>query len=105
MPGDLAAELAEFRTRALASLDAARPGAMLLIVVADQDGAVQHQWAGTPQQMVDIASSLLDGALSRLSDEGAEECELAMQVEDALSVLPDRFAEKDEPGEEGEADG
>lgn len=101
MPADLAAEMADFRTRALASLDAAHPGA-ILIVAADQDGAVQHQWAGTPQQMVDIASSLLDGALDRLRDEGAEECDLAMQVEDALSVLPDRFAD---PAEEGEADG
>lgn len=102
MPADLAAELAEFRTRALMSIDAARPGAMLLIVVAEDRSAVQHQWAGTPQQMVDLASSLLDGALDRLRDEGAEACELALQVEDALSVLPDRFADP-EP-EEAAAD-
>lgn len=102
MPADLAADLAQFRSHAQASLDAARPGAMLLIVVADKDGAVLHQWAGTPQQLVDTASSLLDSALSLLHGEGAEECELAMQVEDALSVLPDRFADP-EP-EEAAAD-
>lgn len=93
MPADLAAELAEFRTRALMSIDAARPGSMVLIVVADDGSAVYHQMLGTARQMVDTASSLLDGALDRLRDEGAEACELALQVEDALSVLPDRFAD------------
>lgn len=102
MPNDLAAEQAEFRTRALASLDAARPGAMLLIVASDQDGVVQHQWAGTPQQMVDIASSLLDGALDRLRDKDAAWSKLAEQIELALDELPDRFADL---GEEGEVDG
>lgn len=101
MPPDLAAEMADFRSRAAQLIETARPDDMVLVVVAGASDAVHRQWAGTPRQMVDLASSLLEGALDRLQQAGGNEPVLELEILDALDVLPARQAPPAD-GETGE---
>jgi hypothetical protein len=93
---------AETRARAIATIDTAKPDDLIVVATVSTDGgATIHTITPRAIALVDLASSLLDQALDILRENGAEGGELALQIEDALDILPDRFAD---PAEEGAAD-
>lgn len=83
----------ETRQRIEHTLGTIKTADTLVLAVMDTSGAVIHTVRPDAARLVDLASSLLDQALDALRDEGAEHTELADQIEDALSVLPDRHAD------------
>jgi hypothetical protein len=88
---------AETRERIHHTLATAKPTDTVVVAVMDGDGAVTHTTLPQASRLVDLASSLLDQALDLLREDGAEHSDLAEQIEDALSLLPDRFAEPEPP--------
>lgn len=88
---------AETRHRIDHTLSTIKPGDTLVLAVMDDRGAIIHTVRPDAAKLVDLASSLLDHALDALREDGAEHTELADQIEDALSVLPDRHADPAEP--------
>lgn len=87
----------ETRERIEHTLSTVKPADTLVLAVMGEKGAVIHTTQPRASRLVDLASSLLDQALDALREAGDEQCELADQIEDALSVLPDRFDEPAEP--------
>lgn len=89
---------AETRERIDHSLSTAGPDDLVVLAVMDASGAVIHTVRPDAMRLVNLASSLLDQALDALREEGAEGCELAEQIEDALDILPDRHADPADAG-------
>ena len=86
----------ETRDRITHALSTVKPTDTVVLAVMDASGAVIHTVLPTPGRLVDLATSLLDQARDALEDEGAEHCELAEQIEDALDLLPNRHADPTE---------
>ena len=87
---------ADIRQRIEQTLSAIKPADTLVLAVIDDSGAVIHTVRPEAGKLVDLASSLLDQALDALREDAAEHSELAEQIEDALSLLPDRHADGDD---------
>ena len=75
------------------TLSTIKPDETLVLAVMDASGAVIHIVRPDAVRLVNLASSLLDQALDALREDGAENTDLAEQIEDALGVLPDRHAD------------
>ncbi len=84
---------AETRQRIDHTLSTVKPADTLVLAVMDGSGAVIHTIRPNAAKLVDLATSLLDQALDALREDGAEHCELAEQIEDAIGLLPDRHAD------------
>ena len=90
---------AETRQRIEHTISTVKPTDTVVVAVMDATGAVIHTVRPAVTTLVDLATSLLDQALDALREEGAEHCELAEQIEDALGLLPDRHADPAEASE------
>lgn len=83
----------ETRERLDHTLNTAKEDDLVLLAVMDAKGAVIHTLRPDADRLVDLGSSLLDQALDLLREQGADETDLAEKIENALEILPDRFAD------------
>lgn len=88
-----------FHERAAAMLDRSKNTDTVLVAIvgANNTMVIHHTHSGRPRDLVDIASSLLDQALTMLHQDAMIEDnhDIMMQVAEAIDALPDRFKEPD----------